>query len=420
MSTVVAPSDESVAPPSDERLHRLAVEAAKYLGKEVGEPLPTTEVVAQGDANRYDESDIWDWLEAEGLDGRSEILVPPQGDVLGELWRVEDSATKAPTPSDKIKKFRDWCKDKRLSRQEKYDDGIYQHPVEHAYSYKSELRKSARFKDVERYFLDAYPTLTTVLLTYTRPRCEDESIVEHADKFYPEYPIQKKRRDCIKATGYWEEFAGVSLLAPKDVAPNPCAETTHAHDMIVIPTFISSECFDPLREEGVDVSIRYHRSDKVEAPSSINRLDLEKERGATTALAQEVGANLPVLTAIETFRDTVEMDASTNSARYKAKLDATHCPEYVERWCAHMSCGKNGEPDSNGVRRWRPLGRFSEIADSMKEERGYLAESVGAKESSSAESNASESCEGRGSSGENTPTESRFTLIDGRGNRITQ
>jgi hypothetical protein len=127
-----------------------------------------------------------------------------------------------------------------------------------------------------------------------------------------------------------------------------------------------------------------------------------------------VGANLPVLTAIETFRDTVEMDASTNSARYKAKLDATHCPEYVERWCAHMSCGKDGEPDSNGIRRWRPLGRFKEIADSVKEERGYLAEGVGAKEPSSAESNASESCEGKGSSEENPPTESGFTFTDGR------
>jgi hypothetical protein len=141
--------------------------------------------------------------------------------------------------------------------------------------------------------------------------------------------------------------------------------------MIVIPSFVSSECFDPLRSEGVDVSIRYHRSDKVEAPPSVNRLELEEERGATTALAQEVGSNLPVLSAIEDLREMVEMDESINSSRYKAKLDATHCPEYVERWCAHMSCGKDGKLDTSGVRRWRPLGRFSEIADAMKEEREY-------------------------------------------------
>ncbi|MDB2262509.1 hypothetical protein PM031_16935, partial [Halorubrum ezzemoulense] len=153
--------------------------------------------------------------------------------------------------------------------------------------------------------------------------------------------------------------------------------------MIVIPSFVSSECFDPLRREGVDVSIRYHRSDKVEAPPSVNRLKLEEERGATTALTPEVGANLPVLSAIEDLRAMVEMDESINSRRYKAKLDATHCPEYVERWCAHMSCGKDGKLDTSGVRRWRPLGRFSEIADAMKEEREYSGEDVGATDQSS-------------------------------------
>lgn len=78
--------------PGDERLHRLAVEAGKYLGLSVGEPLPTAEILAQAKANGYDENDIRDWLKAEGLDGANEIPVPPQGDVLGELWQVEDSA----------------------------------------------------------------------------------------------------------------------------------------------------------------------------------------------------------------------------------------------------------------------------------------------------------------------------------------
>ena len=50
----------------------------------------------------------------------------------------------------------------------------------------------------------------------------------------------------------------------------------------------------------------------------------------------------------------------------------------------------------------------------MREERDYQAEGVGAKESSSAESNASESCEGNGSSEENPPAESRFTFTDAR------
>jgi len=163
--------------------------------------------------------------------------------------------------------------------------------------------------------------------------------------------------------------------------------------MLVLPSFVSSECFDPLREEGVDVSIRYHRSDKVEAPPSVNRLDLEQERGATTSLSQEVGANLPVLSAIKSFREKANNEVA-DLAECEAKLDATHCPDYVTRWCAEMSCGKDRDPDENGIRRWRPLGEFKNIADSMKEEhseeRGYeddnaktnqcLSEGIGAPE----------------------------------------
>lgn len=329
-------------------------------------------------------------LESEGYDSVESLRFPPQGDAFGDLWHVGDLTAEAPTHSNKIvERFRNWSDEKCQMRQKEYDDGGHQHPVEHSYSYKSELRKWVRFKDVERHFIDEYLTFTTILLTYARPRSEEESIVEHANSFYPEYPIKKKRRNCIKATGYWEEFAGVSLLAPKDVAPSPCAEMTHAHDMLLIPSFVSAECFNPLQEEGVDVSIWYHRSDKVEAPSSLNRLELERERGETTALAQEVGNNLPVLTAIDDLRDIEEESSLTELARSKAKLDATDCPEYVEYWCAHMSCGKNGEPDTSGVRRWRPLGRLTEITDTMKEDRGYSAQGAGAQTSSSAESDGS-------------------------------
>lgn len=296
-----------------------------------------------------------------------------------EVQQGEDSAL-APKPFPQLRRFREWCEDKRERRCYESENGeTYQHPVEHSYSYKAERQRFARFKDVERWFLDEYDTLTTVLLTYTCPRSEGETVVEHAKSFYPR-TITRKRRDCLKATGRWDEYAGVSLLAPKDVAPTPTAQATHAHDFLLIPGFASSECFDPLRErEGVDVSIRYHRSDKVQAPPSVNRADLERERGATTALSQEVGANLPGLAAIDGFRDMIEVDATTNSARHKAALDATDCPAYVERWCARMSCGEDGDPATNGVRRWRPLGRFSEIADLMKGERGYGSEDGGAK-----------------------------------------
>lgn len=388
MSTVVTPSNK--------RLHRLTREAGSYLGLAIGEPLPTEEVVAQAEANGYVEREVRTLLAEEGYASTESIPVPPQGDAFGELWQVEGSDTKAPNPASPIlESFCEWCEDKRQMRRQEYDDGEYQHPVEHAYSYKSELQKFVRVKDVERWFIEEYDTFTTVLLTYTRPRSSDESVVEHAQEI-PSRRIKRKHRECIKATGYWDEYAGVSLLAPKDVAPTPTAQATHGHGFDLIPGFVSSECFDSLRKiDGVDVSIQYHRSDKVSTPSAINEQELEQERGATTALAQEVGANLPVLTAIDSFRDKVQEETFINSARYKATLDATHCPEYVTRWCAHMSCGKDGKPDSNGIQRWTPLGRFKEIADSMKGEREYGAMGIGARDSSSAESNTSESCEGR-------------------------
>ena len=378
------PQTADVQIPNDERLHRLAVEAAKFNGLSVNDSLECKEIIEQGKANGYKRREVRHLLASEGYNSDDEMRVPAQRDVLGELWKVNDSG--APKPSTQyLKSFRKWCEDKREMRKREYDDwedadwepddGIFQHPLEHSYSYKGELQKFVRAKDVERWFIEEYCTFTTVLITYIRPRSEDESVAEHAQGFYPRR-IKRKRRECIKATGHWDEYAGVSLLAPK---ANPTAQSTHAHDALVIPSFVSSECFAPLESiDGVDVSIRYHRSDKVEAPPAVNQSDLEQERGATTALAQEVGANLPVFTAVESLR---EAEASVNSARMEAALDATDCPDYVERWCAHMSAGEDGDPSTNGVQRWRPLGRFKECADSMKDERDYGAMGLGAKDS---------------------------------------
>jgi len=294
---------------------------------------------------------------------------------------VDEQDTQSDDPP--LRAFRSWSEGKeerRLYEGEDYDSP-YQHPVEHAYSYKSELRKFAQAKDVGRHFVQEYEQFTTVLLTYTQDRDDGETVVEHANRFYPR-TIVRDRRHCVKETGHYDEYAGVSLLAPKDVAPSPTAQTTHAHDMNWLPGFVSSEHFDRLRQrEGVHVSIRYHRSDKVQTPSSVNRVDLDRERGPTSALPHEVGANLPVLAAVEGFREQVQTMDDANSARLKSTLDARQCPEYVERWCAHLSCGEDGDPSTNGVRRWRPLGRFTEIADNMKENRGYGSEGVGATES---------------------------------------
>lgn len=352
MSTTVE-STHSVTEPSDERIRRLAVEAGKYLGREPGDTLPAEEVRRQAEANGYDPDRLLP-------PGTGEIRIPEQGDLLGELW------ARAPTP---ISQFREWLQSQREKQRKEYDDGTYQHPVDHAYSYKAEQAKYGRAKDVGRYFVTEYETFTTVLITYSKPMESGETVAEHADCYYSR-SVKKAHRDAIKEADAFEEYAGVRLLAPKQPDAEAPTPTSHGHCMLWLPGFASSDAFASLASrDGIDVSIRYHRSDKVSSPPSVNRQSLERERGPTTALAQEVGANLPLLTAIETFREEVDSDSCDNPAARKATLDASDCPEYVERWCAHMSLGTDGKPDTTGVRRWQPLGRFNEIADSMKAER---------------------------------------------------
>jgi hypothetical protein len=234
------------------------------------------------------------------------------------------------------------------------DDGeVNQFPVEHAYSFKSEVKKYARAKDVGRHFVKEYDGFTTVLITYAALS------TDYAD-YYPRR-VTRRRRDILKEIGVWEEYAGVSLLAPgKSSAPTP---TTHAHDALWLPGHVSGDAFDSFAEvEGfnIHVSVEDHISAEVTTPTAVNRRELDAERGETTALPHEVGANLPVLTAFSALREGREK---------RDTLDASNCPPYVESWCSLLSCGSDGTPSTNGVSRWRPLGRFIEIADSMKEGR---------------------------------------------------
>ena len=267
-------------------------------------------------------------------------------------YGLPDSVS-APTPETHTAKFSLWLRGKRHSRRK---DGR-QFPVEHAYSHKAEREKYARTKDVGRYFVKEYDGFTTVLITYTAPSGD------YTD-FYPRR-IVRRRRGLLKRAGVWEEFAGVSLLAPREPsAPTPSTHgETHAHDALWMPGNISADTFDSLTEvAGFDIHVRveHHTSAEVNTPTAVNRQELDAERGETTALPHEVGGNLPVLTAVTALREGREK---------RDTLDASNCPPYVELWCAQMSCGNDGDPTTNGVARWRPLGRFREIADSMKESR---------------------------------------------------
>ncbi len=345
---------QQVSPPDNETLHRLAVEAAGYLGIETGDPLPINEIVEQGVANGYDEPDIRSLIR-EQYDAAQTIAVPPQGNIFGEMWRVEEETesqveSKVGEVEDgTIAQFREWLEER--SNNDKT----------HSYTRKKANRRFAQAKDVDRNFIREYDSFLTILITYTKQRKTDQSLADHADSFYPR-KITRKRRRILKNEGAYADAAIVSVLAPKfaDEVPYSNAPTTHAHDFIWIPDTIEQECFkrlEQIEDFEVDVSIQHHISEEVETPSSVlvRGSGMDRQRGDTTSLPQELGNNIPLLSF---------------------SFDARGAPEYIEKWCAHIRAGTDNLFETKGISRYRKLGTFDKRADAEKARRrirsGYV------------------------------------------------
>lgn len=351
-----------------ETAQRLVVETGKFMGVNTGQSVPVVEVQRQAEANGYAPEEIDRLLSDAGLDGVEAVTVPEQGDLFGELWKSSGvPCSDAPTESDgerpdTVERFRGWLEQKNS------DDAMG-----HAYSRHTANRRNARAKDVGRYFVSEYDTFSTVLVTYDRGvPDDDETVAEHATDFYPRSVSRTRREDVLKELGVYREFAGVSLLAPKrasdddDRVPYPDAPrtdddvvTTHAHSFYWLPGDVSESDFALLKDAtdaDVHVSVRTHDSSKVTTPESVLKRGsgLDAERGATTALPQELAANLPMLKTLVDARGLAE-NAS-----------------YAEEWCAHMRLGTNDSLNTDGVSLWRPMkngrhtSRFKDIADSKK------------------------------------------------------
>jgi hypothetical protein len=386
----------------------------------------TEEIIAQGKANGYTERKVRALLAREGYASAESVPVPPQSDAFGELWRVSAEPESAPEPTSEpvggegdgtLRRFREWCEERAESDKT------------HSYTRRKANRRYARGKDVDRSFVRDCEEFTTVLITYCGGTpASDETLAEQAKGFYPRQ-VTRKRRRILKREGVYDGYAGVSVLAPKspDRVPQASVPTTHSHDFLWLSEHVEAEAFAPLRElEGFDVhvSVEHHHSAEVRTPNSVKARGsgMDSRRGDTTSLPQELAANLPLL---------------------NCRFDARGTPEYVEKWCANLRAGTDGSFSSQGVRRFRTLGSFEERADTGKARRKVqqahskaqaLAQSLEYRtlshqnhespdsqepdspgtSRSSAESDASESCEGRGSSGENPPAGSRFTLTESR------
>jgi hypothetical protein len=332
---------QQVSSPSSERLHRLVVAAAGYRGIETGDPLPIDEIVEQGKANGYTEDEIRALIQRE-YGSTQTIAVPPQEDIFGEMWRVDETGIESNMGASEdgtIQRFREWLEERANNDKT------------HSYTRRKANKRFAKSKDVDRNFIRKYDSFSTILITYTQQKKSDQSIAEHADSFYSR-KITRKRRRILKKQGAYDEAAILTVLAPKfdDEVPYANAPTTHAHDFIWITNDISEESFQRLKKlDGfnITVSIQHHISEEVETPPSVMERGsaLDRKRGDTTALPQELGSNIPLL---------------------NCQFDARGAPEYVEEWCAHLRSGTDDSFKTNGIHRYRKLGTFDQRAAAEK------------------------------------------------------
>jgi hypothetical protein len=218
------PNLQSAAPqiPDDERLHRLVVEAGKYLGLRVGDSLPITEVVTQGEANGYSETEVYALLEHEGLptDDRATIPVPTQGDVFGELWRTHRTPQATFSTIPEVQELRQWLAQQREKRCTEYEDGTHQHKVQHAYSLHTARKRSGQAKDVGRHFIKEYDRFTTVIVTYCAEKEPSDFLVEQGllvgttEYFAKAYVLKREHEEEEHHFGWLQD--GVSELLDRE------------------------------------------------------------------------------------------------------------------------------------------------------------------------------------------------------------
>lgn len=342
-----------------DKLKTLAIEAGKYLALSSSDPLPIEELKTQAEANGYSEGEVRAMLRAEGLHSVESVLVPKQGNLLGKLWAKPASNPEPPEERSEndgevsdgtLQQFRDWLQEREESEQS------------HAYTRKNANRWFAKGKDLDRSYSKDFDEFSTILITYCRGLPdESETVAEHARSFLPR-KINRKRRACLKKAEAFDRYSGVSILAPKspDRVPYADAPFTHQHDFIWTQGHISKDAFSSLNqytEWDIHVSVEHHISDEVATPTHVLERggNMDAQRGATTALTQELGANLPLLTC---------------------RFDARGTPEYVEKWAAELRAGTDDSFETGGVSRFQQLGGFADRADRWKARRA-LSEGVG-------------------------------------------
>lgn len=171
----------------------------------------------------------------------------------------------------------------------------------------------------------------------------------------------------LKELQVYEEYVGVSVLAPKRGARVPQATereaVSHAHDLLIVPGHIPKDAFDSAIEAHIEhfdgataeanppekaATVEHHISDEVKTPVTPRGSGLDALRGDTTTLSQELGNNLPLL-----------------RCRYddEGRLDARGLSDYLQEWCAHIRLGKDEDLSTKGLQRWKPMRNGRDFLD---------------------------------------------------------
>ncbi|WP_276250023.1 hypothetical protein [Haloarcula rara] len=253
-------------------------------------------------------------------------------------------------PSRTVDQFRQWLREKRESNLAEYEDTTVQFNPEHNWSHYKARQNFAKAKDVDRHFWNSYDEFTTVLITRT---ADDNTgpLLEQTQALTSKSYYQSRYR-LLRDRGSSEDYAAVSVYAPKYPTHADRTVRTHIHTGLWLPGHVEPEAFDLLKDKhmatvegatGCHITVRHHSSDSY--PPAENGID--STRGATTSLPYELaGENQPLM--------NTETDASD--------LYDERCLE----WCATFSAGDDGSHDTPGMSYWRELGSFREYADRVE------------------------------------------------------
>lgn len=213
--------------------------------------------------------------------------------------------------------------------------------------------KYAKTKDVERYCLREFDTLTTVWFSFVVPeKIPDGEWMDpkkHAQNFEEAHSATfrnlKRRLQDYRHAGVWLRAARRTGYTHLHLAVWIEADLDAEHFYPVVDSFIRNAPNATPETNPYAKAVRVNQvtSDDVVTPDNGNT-EIDRERGATSRLPREIGGNIDALGTDTDIRDTEGDDTSPEV------MHAALCFEL-------------------GLRIWQPFGDFTDYADTEQKHR---------------------------------------------------